>query len=179
MAGYPVKPYNAIFPRLFEQEKARLQEELGQDVEIEHFGSTAVPGVGGKGFIDIYIVVDKENMENASKKLQQLGYIKKENAGEAGERIFHQTELPDSIDGTRVYHAHVTYKGNANLQECLIFRDYLRAHPTDAKLYEESKRKVELATKDITDKAEIKRLYNEIKGPVVREIMEKAKARLL
>ncbi len=175
MPGYPVKPYNPIFPKLFENEKARLQNKLGQAVEIEHFGSTAVPGLAGKGFIDIYIVTDKEKMEEASLKLQEMGYVRKDNAGEAGERIFHQLELPDPIDGQRTYHVHVTYRGNRNFEDCMLFRDYLRTQPEDAKRYEEVKRRVDVATRDVVEKSEVKRLYNEIKGPVVKDVLEKAR----
>jgi GrpB-like predicted nucleotidyltransferase (UPF0157 family) len=45
---YFFRPYNPIFPKLFENEKIRLRKALGKTVQIDHIGSTAVPGLGGK-----------------------------------------------------------------------------------------------------------------------------------
>ena len=42
-------PYTAEWPRLFQEEKARLQTVIGQQVlDIQHVGSTAIPGMIAK-----------------------------------------------------------------------------------------------------------------------------------
>ena len=51
MKKYVFKPYNPKFPVLFEQEKQRIASHLKEKAPIEHVGSTAVPGLGGKGII--------------------------------------------------------------------------------------------------------------------------------
>lgn len=66
MKKYEFKPYNPAFSKYFEEEKKRLSKYLSGDYQIEHIGSTAVPGLGGKGIIDIMIAVSKEQMENFS-----------------------------------------------------------------------------------------------------------------
>lgn len=48
---YVFKPYLQCFPTLFNQEKERIVKHLDQDIMIEHVGSTAIPGLGGKGII--------------------------------------------------------------------------------------------------------------------------------
>ena len=70
MKKYLFKPYSKIFPDLFEREKERISSHIKEDLVIEHVGSTAVPGLGGKGIIDIAIAVSKKEMESVSKQLQ-------------------------------------------------------------------------------------------------------------
>lgn len=72
---YVYKSYSTIFPDLFQKEKERITSSLVNAIAIEHVGSTAIPGLGGKGIIDIAISVSKEEMEHASSILQKLGYI--------------------------------------------------------------------------------------------------------
>ncbi len=48
MIEYVFKPYDPSFPKLFEEEKKRLEKFLTGTFCIEHFGSTAVPRLGGK-----------------------------------------------------------------------------------------------------------------------------------
>jgi len=44
-----IAPYNPNWPVLFEQEKARLADALrGHFADIQHIGSTSVPGLGAK-----------------------------------------------------------------------------------------------------------------------------------
>lgn len=73
MKKYVFKPYSNIFPELFQKEKERISSNLKELLVIEHVGSTAVPGLGGKGIIDSAIAVDKANMDSTSKELQYLG----------------------------------------------------------------------------------------------------------
>src|SRR5437867_1376252 len=54
-----IKPYDPRWPELFQQEKAHLISCLPNDLlkHIEHFGSTAVPGLAAKPIIDILVEV--------------------------------------------------------------------------------------------------------------------------
>ena len=84
---YPHTPYDIKYPKLFENEKQRISKVLG-NVIIEHFGSTAVPNLGGKGYIDIYVVVNKKDLDKTSKIIQEkLGYKYKEHASIKNERL--------------------------------------------------------------------------------------------
>ena len=67
--NYKFIPYDSVYPGLFEKEKVFLKKILSNKIIVEHFGSTAVPGLGGKGVIDIYLLVAKELMKVTSKKL--------------------------------------------------------------------------------------------------------------
>ncbi len=136
---YVFKPYNPIFPALFEQEKQRIAPHLDQEAKIEHVGSTAVPNLGGKGIIDIAIAVKKEQMEESSSQLQQLGYEFRPNFS-TKDRFYFIINLPDPEEGTRRYHLHLTYPDSEDWKGLISFRDYLRAHPQELEEYAEMKK---------------------------------------
>ena len=51
-----IEEYDPAWAARFEQVKASLAEALGpRALRIEHFGSTAVPGLGAKGIIDVLV----------------------------------------------------------------------------------------------------------------------------
>lgn len=123
-------PYNKNFIKIFKKEKKRILKVLS-DCEIYHIGSTAVPGLGGKGIIDILIALkDWKKEKDVIKKLKIIGFehIHPKDKG----RIFL------SKIGTTKYgdtHIHIVKKGNKNYKELIDFRDYLRKHKTEAEKY--------------------------------------------
>lgn len=170
---YAFKPYSPIFPELFNKEKKRLLEYLkGFDCTIEHFGSTAIKDVGGKGIIDIYIITEKEDLLKVSKILQKAGYEFRPAGGDEV-RLFHVTTLPDKSEGNRIYHVHVSFYGSTNWTEDLLFRDWLNDHPEDAKTYSEIKEKAAREALKENDRSKAKKIYQEIKDPVITEIIQK------
>ncbi len=49
-----VEPYSRDWPRLFEEQALRLRAALGARItDIEHIGSTAIPGLAAKPIIDL------------------------------------------------------------------------------------------------------------------------------
>ena len=49
-----VVPYDSSWPALFVKERARIEEAVGRCVEdVEHVGSTAIPGLDAKPVIDV------------------------------------------------------------------------------------------------------------------------------
>lgn len=159
MKKYVFRAYNPAFPDLFEKEKNRVKKILGDNDLIEHVGSTAVLGLGGKGIIDIYIATAKDQMKALSEKLQELGYEYRPNGG-SSERLFHQK--------AGKYHVHVAFPESQDWIVAIKLRDYLRLHPEDAQKYAEVKK---LATEKANEKREI---YLKIKGPILEEIIKKA-----
>ena len=69
-AKYTFKPYSNHFPHLFSLEKTRIAKSIGDHIDIEHVGSTAIPGLGGKGIIDILISVHQPDLGEISTKIQ-------------------------------------------------------------------------------------------------------------
>ena len=61
-----VVPYNPQWPAQFEAEAAAILRILGNEVlELEHVGSTSVPGLPAKPILDIDLVVSDSTSESA------------------------------------------------------------------------------------------------------------------
>lgn len=61
---------------------SELKEKLGFDLpaaQIEHIGSSAIPGCLSKGDLDIYVAVPALDFSNAIKKIESLGFNVKQN----------------------------------------------------------------------------------------------------
>lgn len=171
MNKYVFKPYYPIFPELFEKEKERLSKYLTGEFRIEHVGSTAIPNLGGKGIIDIYIVAPKDQLDRMSQEVLNSGYEYRPRVS-ADQHVFHRIDLPDPIEGTRRYHIHISYPEADDFRQAIAFRDYLREHPEDVERY------VEVKKKAANEANQDKDTYMRIKTPVIQEILEKAKNNL-
>ena len=163
MKKYVFRPYSEIFPKLFAAEKIRIAKSIETDGVIEHVGSTAIPGLGGKGIIDIAIAVDKEKLETVSEQLQYLGYQFRPNFS-TSERLYFVIDLPDPEEGTRRYHIHLTYPESSEWKELVGFRDYLRNYPKEAEEYAELKRKAAMEANQDGEK------YRKLKEPIFKKI---------
>jgi len=125
-----IYPYSQNFKLLFQKQKKKLIEILGKQ-EIQHIGSTAVPGLGGKGIIDIMIALkDWKDEKEIIEKLKTIGFthIHPKDKG----RIFVSQPLETKYGGT---HIHIVKKGSREYKNLLFFRDYLWKHKKDAKVY--------------------------------------------
>jgi GrpB-like predicted nucleotidyltransferase (UPF0157 family) len=82
-----LSPYDAAWPRLFEQEATRLASGLEEaQLNIEHIGSTAVPGLLAKPIVDVIIgVADFGRSQGLVDRLVSLGY---EQSGQVGVRRY-------------------------------------------------------------------------------------------
>lgn len=134
--------YDQKWPMLFDTEKARLEAALGDvAVQIEHMGSTSVPGLAAKPIIDIDIYVREiEPMEPYREPLERLGYL-----------FQFDPEFPDlhffayPEEKPRQFHVHVAEVESQYKTRDLAVRDFLRAHPDVAADYAELKRSLTAA----------------------------------
>ena len=164
MSKYVFKPYSKIFPDLFLAEKNRIARVMSKDVQIEHIGSTAVPGLGGKDIIDMAITAEKK--ETVLLKLQELGYgFYPEFSTET--RLFLKTDRPDPEETMRTYHIHLMAPGSEEFQDMLFFREYLKNNPEDAKRYEEIKKRASVEAHENGN------LYRKLKEPFMKEVLQK------
>lgn len=163
MRKYVYKSYSNIFPSLFEKERERILSNVNRKLAIEHVGSTAVPGLGGKGIIDIAIAVDQKEMGLVSKELQALGYEFRQ-AFSTRERLYFVIYMADREEESRRYHIHLTYPENSEWKEFLEFRDYLRSHPDEMQEYAQLKKQ---AADEANDEGE---KYRKIKEPIIKKI---------
>ncbi len=134
---------------------------------IEHVGSTAVPGLGGKGIIDIAIAVRKEDMNVVSEQLQSLGYEFRPTFS-TPDRFYFILYLPDPEEGSRRYHVHLTYPENSEWKDFIGFRDYLRNHPKELLEYAEMKRQAVVEANHNGER------YRKLKEPMFQKIISRS-----
>lgn len=162
-----IVPYDPQWPALFEQEKAALLAAIGSYVCcIEHIGSTAVPGLDAKPVIDILIGVRYLGDAPAFiPPLEALGYdyIPRHEAVLPERRYLHRI-----VDGKHTHHLHIVEPESEFFRTHLLFRDYLRNHPEDARCYAELKYR--LAEEFRNDRES----YTSGKSALIEKIMQKA-----
>lgn len=171
MNWYPHVPYNDNYPKLFEAEMNRILSVLHY-VDVQHFGSTAVPGLGGKGYIDIYVIAPKDKLNETSKAIQnKLNYEYKERASILGERLFHKRVVLDEKENQNIYHLHLTYPENTDYIQSVKFRDYLRNNPLKALEYERIKKVASLKANKQKTRESAKRVYMDTKLNIIEDIL--------
>ncbi len=169
--------YNLLWPEQFIEEAARIEAALGDSVVvIEHFGSTAIPGLSAKPIIDLLVAVTslEEARQRAVPALEALGYAYWP-TDPAPDRLFFVKGL---VPGPRTHHVHVVeqsvsydpHLGEFTFADRLLFRDYLRAHPEEAEHYAALKRNL------LAQFSEDREAYTGGKTDYVYSIMQKAGA---
>ena len=163
-----VVEYDPQWPSLFEEEKARLLAVVGDHIEdIQHIGSTAVPGLGAKPIIDIQMSLrDLALVEKCVGPLESIGYEYLGEYGVPGRHFFHKPARKPFAE--RTHHLQIVEKGGEEWRKVLLLRDCLRAHPEVAQQYHLLKRA--LASQFGTDRVG----YTEAKTAFVRSALEKA-----
>ena len=139
-----VVPYRPEWPRLFRMHAARIAATLGDAaLQIEHIGSTAVPGLAAKPIVDILVVVEDSGEEDAYlPAMTGCGYELRVREPEFDEhRMFRTT------DGE--VHVHVLSRNSPEIGRYLRFRDSLRGDAAYRSKYQELKQT--LATQDWPD----------------------------
>ena len=165
--GGPIKlvDYDPAWPELFAREARRIGAALGdRSVEIEHVGSTAVPGLAAKPVIDILLVVaNSADEETYVPALEAAGYVLR-----IREPDWHEHRVLKGRD-TDV-NLHVFSVGCPEIERMLLFRDRLRTSQADRELYERKKRG--LAGREWKYVLN----YADAKGAVVEEIITRVRA---
>jgi GrpB-like predicted nucleotidyltransferase (UPF0157 family) len=113
-------------PLIFEQFTINKEQCVGEKPRIEHFGSTAVPGLAGKGIVDILIVFkNKFEISAAVKKSVSIGYFPSQNGQAArGNRVFLSSRKNESLVGDT--HLHLVLENSDDSRKVLHFRNRLR-----------------------------------------------------
>ena len=157
----------------YEVEQARIRAAVGDAlVEVHHVGSTSVPGLAAKPIIDILLLVRDSTAEGSYvPALEDAAYV-----FFLRERHWHEHRLfkrgmphfaPEETDEPKV-NLHVFPSGASEAGRMLTFRDWLRSHPDDRRLYEQTKRSLADARwEHVQD-------YADAKSAVVTEIMRRA-----
>lgn len=141
-------------------EAARLAAAMGAAlVRIEHVGSTSVMDLPAKPVVDLLpIVTSLEAVDAVRAAVEALGY------GWHGELGIARRRFCTLVDasGARLVNVHAFAEGDPEIARHLAFRDYLRAHPEEARDYAEAKRRALAAEPDDVN------AYNRAKEPWIK-----------
>jgi GrpB-like predicted nucleotidyltransferase (UPF0157 family) len=154
--------YDERWPAIFHEHQQRIEDALrGLDAQVEHIGSTSVPGLAAKPIIDIVVAVaDITAEEDYLEPLIAAGYELR--VREPGHRL---VRTP-----TRDVHVHVYEQGASAIDEYLLLRDHLRRNTDDRALYESTKRALlSRPWDDMND-------YADAKTGVILSVKERARA---
>jgi GrpB-like predicted nucleotidyltransferase (UPF0157 family) len=161
--------YDPRWTLSFDEEAKRLRAVLDPAliVGLEHFGSTAIPGLSAKPIIDILIAVQSLTAAQATfvEALRKLDYVHWADNPKK-DRMFFVKGMPP-FGSKRSHHVHVT-EPHGDMWQRLAFRDYLRAHREEAETYERLKRR--LAAEHQADRE----AYTDAKSAYIESVMRKA-----
>jgi GrpB-like predicted nucleotidyltransferase (UPF0157 family) len=140
---------------------------------VEHFGSTAVPGLAAKPIIDILVEVSDLD---ATRRLvapileaQGYDYFWRPTFGDDGPPFYAWFIKRDPVTRVRTHHIHMVEAHFAEHWDRLLFRDYLVEHPEIAKQYEELKRRA--ASEHSADRV----AYTRAKADFIETVTEEAR----
>jgi len=120
------------WPEMYTSESAVLSQAFkGRLRDIQHVGSTAVPGLAAKPIIDIMVALDDivSDHDWIASAVRPLGYQNVPH-DEDPRRLFFMKGMP------RTHHLHVVRFGSWTYWKHILFRDFLIEHPVSAEEYE-------------------------------------------
>jgi len=169
--------YDPDWPEGFRREAERICAVLGDRVlQLEHVGSTAVPGLPAKPILDMLLALANSADEPAYvPAMEGAGYVLRIREPDWNEhRLFKgpvtdpRLSTPGRGPDTNI-NLHVFSSGCPEIARMLAFRDWLRINPSDRDLY--ARTKLELAQKTW----KYFQNYADAKTAVVEEIMARAR----
>ena len=139
-----VVEYDKEWPQDFLKIKTELQKAITVMSNIQHVGSTSIPGMKAKPIIDIDVGLENwGNFENVKSKLATIGYEYEGDRGIKGREAFCrngkvQNKILDNID----HHLYVCSVDNEEYKRHILFRDYLRSHDEARDRYNQIKEEI-------------------------------------
>jgi GrpB-like predicted nucleotidyltransferase (UPF0157 family) len=150
--------HDPCWTRRFEIERDRIRAALsGAALDVQHIGSTAVPGLAAKPIVDLLVVVPNASDPAVTARLEDAGYVLR--VREPRHRMLRTPQLD--------VHVHLWSAGDPEIARHLRFRDRLRASAADRIAYEDLKRR--LAQRDWEDMND----YAAAKSALIAEILDR------
>jgi GrpB-like predicted nucleotidyltransferase (UPF0157 family) len=158
-------PYDARYPHAVAQLAEQVQRVL-PGVHLEHVGSTAVPGLGGRQVLDVVIPSVAEDHDRIRRALLSLGFAD-----------FPFAHVRPMLQGQVRYDGedfpvllYVLPPDHAYLRGWRLSRDYLCAHPDEAHSYAEVKRRI------IAEGNSAPWAYQQAKAPYLEDLARRVAA---
>ena len=152
------------WPAQYAREEQRIRSALGpRALQVEHVGSTSVPGLAAKPAIDIVLcVIDSADEAGYVPDLEAAGYTLQFREPDWYEHRFLRDHDPD-------VQVHVFTVGSPEVARMLLFRDRLRLRPDERELYQRTKRELAVQRWDYVQD------YADAKSVVIEQIISRAR----
>ncbi|MCW2726044.1 MAG: uncharacterized protein JWN35_2965 [Frankiales bacterium] len=157
-----VQDYDQEWPTVYASVRGRVMAALGaRAVDVQHIGSTSVPGLAAKPVVDVLLTVKDVSDEPAYvPALEGAGFLLR--VREPGHRMF-RTHRKD-------VHLHVYEPDDQAVTDYLDLRDWLRVDSEDRERYAELKRN--LSQRSWSDMNH----YADAKSDVIQQVLTRARA---
>ncbi|MCG3221550.1 MAG: GrpB family protein [Candidatus Heimdallarchaeota archaeon] len=161
-----LKDHNREWSKLFNKEANLISSKISNYlVDIQHIGSTAIPGTVAKPIIDIAVAIDDlSNVKKVIPPLQKIGYKYRGEQGIPDRHLFVKGD-----EESRTHHMHMMDNTSDEWKKHILFKDYLRQNPLEAKQYSELKKKLVIEFEFDREK------YTDGKEEFIQRILDKAK----
>lgn len=179
MVQVRVIPYRESWPGEFSALAGELRGALGRlAADVQHIGSTSVPGMPAKDVIDVQVLMSGLDCEEElARAFSSMGFVQGDGAWNrrdhvpewwVGEASAWDKYVFAPRVSRRACNVHVRRSGAANALYAVLFRDYLRAHAAAAAAFGEFKQR--LADRFPEDLS----TYGALKDPICDLIVEAA-----
>jgi GrpB-like predicted nucleotidyltransferase (UPF0157 family) len=155
--------YDPAWAERYDTAAATIRAALGDRVVVvEHVGSTSVPGMAAKPYVDIVLAVPDSSAEaDYVPALEAAGFVLRAREPDWFEHRFLRT-------ADRAVQVHVFTAGASEIDRMIAFRDRLRSSPEDFERYLTEKRRLAARRwEHVQD-------YADAKAVVVEEIVTRA-----
>ena len=144
-----------------------LKLALGENVHVDHVGSTAIPDMCGKNIIDVLVGARSgEEFDVFKQKIENMGYFASQNSKS---EIYQFFASKQGETGSGDTHIHLVVMGTDRYEDFLTLRDYLLHNKKEAEDYMNHKKKlIELG---VTDRKQ----YRATKSEYVSALIERAR----
>jgi len=157
--------YDTSWPQQFAEIATWLRDHLGSELvlRVEHYGSTAIPGMPAKPIIDV--LVEVPSFAEAKKRaVPRLNSETWEYWWYSGHMVFIKRK---KLMGQRTHHVHMAPQGH-EIWKGLAFRDTLRSHPEEASRYAALKQELAAGYREDRER------YTQAKTEFVRQVTSRA-----
>ena len=155
-------PYDEKFPELFAYLQRAIVNVL-PTAEVQHIGSTSIPGMGGKNILNLMVALPYADFPGALRTLEGLGFHVHPYKSEPEDRPLRVGVIEYRWVRYGV-HVHVLEYNSDNYYNSIFFRDYLQSHPEAQEEYQRLKQEAVVRSSDPT-------MYNNAKQPFIRSIL--------
>ncbi len=132
--------YQSVWKNLFNIEREAILSVCSVDpVQIEHIGSTSIPGLQSKPIIDIMLGIKKNQEKETIHQLKLIGYQYRAN--------FNPDEwhfLSKGINEHITHHLHICHYQSDFYNQHIHFRDIVLSNPKVLKEYQDLKQNLEM-----------------------------------